>query len=93
MSFWTWYVKIDEPFSFWITWIFFCPSIKGDYERSKRYGERSYTEAVDVDDPVWQLNAKVLVAHSQTKLRQYREAEQTFDEALVLAKDQRKFIY
>jgi hypothetical protein len=38
------------------------------------------------------LNAKVLVAHSETKLRQYREAEQTFDEALVLAKDQRKFI-
>ncbi len=38
------------------------------------------------------MNAKVLVAHSETKLRQYREAEQTFDEALVLAKDQRKFI-
>jgi tetratricopeptide (TPR) repeat protein len=65
----------------------------GDYERSKRYGERSYTEAVDVSDPVWQLNAKVLVAHSQTKLREYRDAEQTFDEALVLAKDQRKFFF
>jgi hypothetical protein len=39
------------------------------------------------------LNAKVLVAHSETKLRQYREAEQTFDEALVLAKDQRKFYF
>ena len=63
----------------------------GDYERAKRYGERSFHEAVDVGDPVWQLNAKVLVAHSQAKLRQYREAEQTFDEALVLAKDQRKF--
>jgi hypothetical protein len=48
---------------------------------------------VEVNDPVWQLNAKVLVAHSQTKLREYREAEQTFDEALVLAKDQRKFIF
>ena len=43
-------------------------------------------------DPIWQLNAKVLVAHSETKLRQYRDAERTFDEALVLAKDQRKFI-
>ncbi|CAF0762513.1 unnamed protein product [Rotaria sp. Silwood1] len=60
----------------------------GDFERSKRYGERSFTEAVAVNDAVWQLNAKVLVAHSQTKLRQYREAEQTFDEALSLAKDQ-----
>ncbi len=65
----------------------------GDYERSKRYGERSYIEAVEVKDPIWQLNAKVLVAHSETKLRQYREAERTFDEALVLAKDQRKFIF
>jgi hypothetical protein len=45
-----------------------------------------------VKDPIWQLNAKVLVAHSETKLRQYRDAERTFDEALVLAKDQRKFI-
>lgn len=61
----------------------------GDYERSKRYGERSFHEAVDVGDPVWQLNAKVLVAHSQAKLRQYREAAQTFEEALALAKDQR----
>ncbi|CAF2535221.1 unnamed protein product [Rotaria sp. Silwood2] len=60
----------------------------GDFERSKRYGERSFTEAVAVNDAVWQLNAKVLAAHSQTKLRQYREAEQTFDEALSLAKDQ-----
>ncbi|CAF3582320.1 unnamed protein product [Rotaria sordida] len=60
----------------------------GDFERSKRYGERSFTEAVAVNDAVWQLNAKVLVSHSQTKLRQYREAEQTFDEALTLAKDQ-----
>ncbi|CAF1646302.1 unnamed protein product, partial [Didymodactylos carnosus] len=60
----------------------------GDYERSQAYGNRSFTEAVEVSDPVWQLNAKVLVAHSQTKLRQYREAEKTFDEALVLAKDQ-----
>ncbi|CAF1189292.1 unnamed protein product [Rotaria magnacalcarata] len=60
----------------------------GDYERSKLYGERSFTEAVAVNDTVWQLNAKVLVAHSQTKLRQYREAEQTFVEALALAKDQ-----
>ncbi|CAF1384950.1 unnamed protein product [Adineta steineri] len=60
----------------------------GDYERSKRYGERSYVEAVAVNDPVWQLNAKVLVAHSQAKLRQYREAEQTFEEALTLARDQ-----
>ena len=68
------------------------PSHVGDFERSKRYGERSYTEAVEVNDPIWQLNAKVLVAHSQTKLRQYREAEQTFDEALILAKDQRKSI-
>lgn len=46
-----------------------------------------------MNDPIWQLNAKVLVAHSQTKLRQYREAEQTFEEALVLAKDQRKFTH
>ncbi|UJR35342.1 hypothetical protein I4U23_028101 [Adineta vaga] len=60
----------------------------GDYERAKRYGERSYVEAVAVNDPVWQLNAKVLVAHSQAKLRQYREAEQTFEEALALARDQ-----
>jgi hypothetical protein len=65
----------------------------GDYERARRYGERSFNEAVDVNDPVWQLNAKVLVAHSQTKLREYREAEQTFDEALVLAKDQRKYFF
>jgi hypothetical protein len=86
MSFWTWFVKRKKI-------IFdnqFCFLLKGDYERSKNYGERSFTEAVEVNDPVWQLNAKVLVAHSQTKLRQYREAEQTFDEALVLAKDQRK---
>ncbi len=48
---------------------------------------------MEVNDPVWQLNAKVLVAHSQTKLREDREAEQTFDEALVLAKNQRKFIF
>ena len=64
----------------------------GDYERSKYYGERSFTEAVAVEDPIWQLNAKVLVAHSQTKLRQYREAEKSFEEALTLAKDQSKQI-
>lgn len=63
----------------------------GDYDKSKRYGERSYAEAVSANDPVWQLNAKVLIAHSQTKLRNYREAETTFNEALTLAKDQSKF--
>ena len=47
-------------------------------------------EAVAVKDFVWQLNAKVLVAHSQTRLREYREAEKTFDEAFNLAKDQSK---
>lgn len=67
-----------------------CFFFKGDYERAQKYGERSYAAAVEVNDPIWQLNAKVLVAHSQTKLRQYREAEQTFEEALVLARDQRK---
>ncbi|CAF1123841.1 unnamed protein product [Adineta ricciae] len=60
----------------------------GDYERAKRYGERSYVEAVAANDPIWQLNAKVLVAHSETKLRQYRDAEKTFEEALELARDQ-----
>ena len=62
----------------------------GDYERSKRYGERSYVEAVAANDPVWPLNAKVLIAHSQAKLRQYRQAEGTFKEALELAQNQRK---
>ena len=65
----------------------------GDYEKSRRYGERSYAEAVSANDPVWQLNAKVLIAHSQSKLRQYREAEQTFNEALTLAKDQSRFTH
>lgn len=62
----------------------------GDYEKAKRYGERSHAEALSADDAVWQLNAKVLIAHSQTKLRQYREAEQTFNEALTLAREQSK---
>ena len=66
-------------------------SRSGDYERSKRYGERSYAEAVAAKDPVWPLNAKVLIAHSQAKLRQYRQAEDTFKEALELAQNQRTY--
>lgn len=62
----------------------------GDYEKAKRHGEQSLQEAIDASDAVWQLNAKVLIAHSQTKLRQYRDAEQTFSEALTLARDQSK---
>lgn len=92
MSLWTWFVLNINKFK---TKKFYllndCFLFAGDYERSKRYGERSFSEAIAVSDTVWQLNAKVLVAHSQTKLREYREAEQTFDEALTLAKDQSRF--
>ncbi|XP_071967781.1 outer dynein arm-docking complex subunit 4 [Engystomops pustulosus] len=55
-------------------------------EEAKGYGERSLQEAEEAGDVEWQLNASVLVAQAQVKLKDYQSAVISFEKALEKAR-------
>ncbi len=54
------------------TWLYHeigrCHLELGNYEKAKEYGEKSLASAQEADDPVWQLNATVLIAQAEGRL-------------------------
>nr|XP_058952068.1 outer dynein arm-docking complex subunit 4-like [Pocillopora verrucosa] len=56
------------------------------YQDAKEFGQRSLAAAEQADDKVWQLNATVLAAQAEVKLGDLKDALQSFEKALDLAK-------
>lgn len=56
------------------------------YQDAKEFGQKSLAAAEQAGDKVWQLNATVLEAQAEVKLGDLREALQSFEKALDLAK-------
>ncbi|XP_056404612.1 outer dynein arm-docking complex subunit 4 isoform X1 [Hyla sarda] len=55
-------------------------------EEARDYGVRSQREAEEAADVEWQLNASVLVAQAQAKLKDYQSAVINFEKALEKAR-------
>ncbi|XP_053550123.1 outer dynein arm-docking complex subunit 4 [Bombina bombina] len=55
-------------------------------DEAKDYGEKSQQAAEDSEDTEWQLNASVLVAQAEVRLKDYRSAVTNFEKALEKAK-------
>ncbi|XP_053309549.1 outer dynein arm-docking complex subunit 4 [Spea bombifrons] len=53
---------------------------------AKEYGEKSLLAAEEAEDVEWQLNASVLVAQAQVKLKDYQSSVSSFEKALERAK-------
>ena len=56
------------------TWLFHeigrCYLELGKHDDTAReYGQKSYEEAIKAEDPVWQLNAGVLIAQAEGEMR------------------------
>jgi len=72
------------------TWLFHeigrCYYELEQTSKAKEYGEKSLEEAKKAGDEVWQLNASVLIAQSQTKLGEFGEAIESFRSALDMAR-------
>ncbi|XP_040291742.1 outer dynein arm-docking complex subunit 4 isoform X1 [Bufo bufo] len=56
------------------------------FEEARDYGVRSQQEAEEAEDVEWQLNASVLVAQAQVKLKDYQSAVINFEKALEKAR-------
>ena len=58
------------------TWLYHeigrCHLELGDNAKAKDFGEKSLVAAKDAEDDVWQLNAGVLVAQAEGKVRKER---------------------
>ncbi|XP_077315659.1 outer dynein arm-docking complex subunit 4 isoform X4 [Lithobates pipiens] len=72
------------------TWLFHeigrCYLELGLLEDARNYGMKSQEEAEEAGDVEWQLNASVLVAQAQVKLKDYQSAVGNFEKALKKAK-------
>ncbi|KAK2496869.1 hypothetical protein MC885_015312, partial [Smutsia gigantea] len=72
------------------TWLFHeigrCYLELGQAWQAQNYGEKSQQCAEEEGDIEWQLNASVLVAQAQVKLRDFESAVNTFGKALKRAK-------
>lgn len=72
------------------TWLFHeigrCYLELGLLEDARNYGMKSQEEAEEAGDVEWQLNASVLVAQAQVKLKDYQSAAGNFEIALKKAK-------
>lgn len=72
------------------TWLFHeigrCYLELGLLEDARNYGMKSQEEAEEAGDVEWQLNASVLVAQAQVKLKDYQSAVGNFEIALKKAK-------
>ncbi|XP_068118105.1 outer dynein arm-docking complex subunit 4 [Hyperolius riggenbachi] len=55
-------------------------------EEARDYGLKSQQEADEAGDVEWQLNASVLVAQAQVKLKDYQDAINNFEKALEKAR-------
>ncbi|KAM5134981.1 outer dynein arm-docking complex subunit 4 isoform 2-T2 [Mantella aurantiaca] len=55
-------------------------------EDARNYGMKSQEEAEEAGDEEWQLNASVLLAQAQVKLKDYQSAIRNFEKALEKAK-------
>ncbi|XP_021361943.1 tetratricopeptide repeat protein 25-like [Mizuhopecten yessoensis] len=58
------------------------------FEKARDYGEKSLTAAEEAEDPMWQLQATVLIAQSEVKLGDLSGALATFETSLDLARAQ-----
>ncbi|XP_062451760.1 outer dynein arm-docking complex subunit 4 [Rhea pennata] len=72
------------------TWLFHeigrCYLELNKAEEAQNYGEKSLQSADEEGDVEWQLNASVLVAQAQVKLKDYQAAIINFEKALEKAK-------
>ncbi|EPQ13658.1 Tetratricopeptide repeat protein 25 [Myotis brandtii] len=72
------------------TWLFHeigrCYLELDQAEQAQNYGEKSQQCAEEEGDIEWQLNASVLVAQAQVKLRNFESAVNNFEKALERAK-------
>ncbi|NXG38731.1 TTC25 protein, partial [Dromaius novaehollandiae] len=72
------------------TWLFHeigrCYLELNKAEEAQNYGEKSLQSADEEGDVEWQLNASILVAQAQVKLKDYQAAIVNFEKALEKAK-------
>ncbi|NWY06863.1 TTC25 protein, partial [Nothoprocta ornata] len=72
------------------TWLFHeigrCYLELNQAEEARSYGQKSWQSADEEGDVEWQLNASVLVAQAQVKLKDYQAAIINFEKALEKAK-------
>ena len=54
------------------------------------FGEKSVSAAEEAQDDMWLLNATVLIAQAQVKLKDFSSAHDMFIKALDMAKSQGK---
>ncbi|CAH1249599.1 TTC25 [Branchiostoma lanceolatum] len=74
------------------TWLYHeigrCNLELNENDKAHDYGERSFAEAQEADDEVWQLNASVLIAQAEVRQGQLEGAVQSFERSLDMAKAQ-----
>lgn len=74
------------------TWLYHeigrCYLELNKFEKARSYGEKSLTAAEEAEDPMWQLQATVLIAQSEVKLGDLSGALATFETSLDLARTQ-----
>ncbi|XP_033733348.1 tetratricopeptide repeat protein 25-like [Pecten maximus] len=74
------------------TWLYHeigrCYLELNKFDKARNYGEKSLTAAEEADDPMWQLQATVLIAQSEVKLGDLSGALATFETSLDLARTQ-----
>lgn len=58
------------------------------HEKAKENGKLSLESAQQADDQVWQLNASILVAHAELKLKDNEKSLEMFERSLELARRQ-----
>ncbi len=59
-----------------------------NFKESRSFGERSIVAAQEAQDDMWLLNATVLVAQAEVRLKDYEKALESFETALEMAKSQ-----
>ncbi len=79
------------------TWLFHeigrCHLELENFKESRSFGERSIVAAQEAQDDMWLLNATVLVAQAEVRLKDYEKALESFETALEMAKSQGIYTY
>ena len=74
------------------TWLYHeigrCYLELDNYTEALSFGEKSVSAAEEAKDGMWLLNATVLVAQAQVKLKDYSSAHEMFLKALDMSKSQ-----
>ena len=61
-----------------------------NFSEALLFGEKSVSAAEEAQDDMWRLNATVLIAQAQVKLKDLGSAHEMFNKALDMAKSQGK---